>query len=179
MSRIGKQLIQLPKNVAVAVTDGVVTVKGPLGQLSRPLVAGASLSVEGAVLSVQVGADVPQGSAYHGLFRALLANMVKGVSTGFERRLEIHGVGYKAENRGGATVFNLGFSHPIEYKPRDGVKVEIEKNTKVLIKGIDKEAVGQAAAEIRGMRPPDSYKGKGVRYLGERVRLKAGKAGQK
>jgi large subunit ribosomal protein L6 len=179
MSRIGKLPIQLPKNVTVSVADGVVAVKGPLGQTQRALVAGTSVAVDGGVATVSVDSSVASASASHGLVRALVANMVKGVSQGFERRLEIHGVGYKAEARGSTTMFSLGYSHPIEYKAPDGVKIEVDKNTKVLVKGIDKETVGQVASEIRAMRPPDSYKGKGVRYVGERVRLKAGKAGQK
>ncbi len=178
MSRIGKLPVALPKGVDVKVADGSLRVKGPKGALTRSIVSGISFDVSDGSVEVARSGDTKQERANHGLMRALLANMVTGVSAGFERKLEIHGVGYKAEAKGKKVVFNLGFSHPIEYAFPDGVTVEVEKGGKLKIKGIDKEQVGQAAAVIRGFRPPDSYKGKGIRYAEERVRLKAGKSGQ-
>ena len=178
MSRIGKLPIALPSGVTVAVAQGLVRVKGPKGELAREMVDGISLSQEGTHVQLERSNDSKQQRANHGLMRALVANMVNGVSAGYERRLEIVGVGYKAEIKGNTAVFNLGYSHPIEYPFPDGVTIAVDKNTKILVKGIDKEKVGQAASEIRGMRPPDSYKGKGVRYESERVRIKAGKSGQ-
>lgn len=178
MSRIGNQPITLPKGVSVTLGDAVV-VKGPKGQLEQSLVDGITLKQDGDVLTVERASDHRVHRANHGLIRALVANMVTGVTQGFERKLEIIGVGYKAENKGKQVVFNLGYSHPIEFVPPAGVTVAIEKNTKVTVSGIDKAAVGQVAADIRGFRPPDSYKGKGVRYEGEVIRLKAGKAAKK
>jgi len=179
MSRIGNQPVVLPKGVTFAVADGAMRVQGPKGSLQRKIVAGVNFAEEGGAVVVRREGDSPQHRAYHGLMRALLNNMVTGVSKGFERRLEIVGVGYKAELRGSSVVLNLGYSHPIEYAFPPGIHVQVEKNTKLVVSGIDKEQVGQVASELRAYRPPDSYKGKGVRYEGERVRLKAGKSGQK
>ncbi|MCP4803734.1 MAG: 50S ribosomal protein L6 [Proteobacteria bacterium] len=178
MSRIGNQPIELPKGVSVTLGD-VIVVKGPKGSLEQSLVDGVSIAQDGDVLKVSRASDNRVHRANHGLIRALVANMVTGVSKGFERKLEIIGVGYKAENKGKHVVFNLGYSHPIEFTPPQGVTIAIEKNTKVTVSGIDKQVVGQAAADIRGFRSPDSYKGKGVRYAGEVIRLKAGKAAKK
>lgn len=178
MSRVGNKPIPVPKGVTITIGD-VVAVKGPKGQLSTPVVGGVDVSVTDDVLSVTRHSDHRTHRANHGLMRALIANMVTGVTTGFEKKLEIIGVGYKAENKGKNVVFNLGYSHPIDFTPPEGVSVTIDKGTKVSVKGIDREAVGQTAAVIRGFRPPDSYKGKGVRYEGETVRLKAGKAAKK
>ena len=175
MSRIGSKSIALPKGVTVTVGDHV-TVKGPKGELSRPLVAGTTISVDGDVVSVARTGDSRSFRANHGLMRSLLNNMVIGVSAGFEKRLEILGVGYKAQSKGSEVVFNLGYSHPINYKVPAGITVDVDKQGKISVKGIDKEVVGQTAAVIRGFRPPDAYKGKGVRYEGEYIRLKAGKA---
>lgn len=175
MSRIGNKSIALPKGVTVTTGD-TLTVKGPKGELSRGLVAGTTVTVEGESLRVGRASDSRTHRANHGLMRSLLNNMVIGVSAGFERRLEILGVGYKAQSRGSMVVFNLGYSHPINYKVPDGITVDVDKKGKITIKGIDKEVVGQTAAIIRGFRPPDAYKGKGVRYEGEYIRLKAGKA---
>ena len=175
MSRIGNQPISLPKGVTVTVTDSV-TVKGPKGELSRPLVDGTAVKVENNILVVSRASDSRTHRANHGLMRALINNMVIGVSAGFERRLEILGVGYKAQSKGSEVVFNLGYSHPINYKVPAGITVDVDKQGKISVKGIDKEVVGQTAAIIRGFRPPDAYKGKGVRYEGEYIRLKAGKA---
>jgi large subunit ribosomal protein L6 len=175
MSRIGNQPISLPKGVTVTVTDSV-TVKGPKGELNRPLVDGTAVKVENDILVVSRSSDSRTHRANHGLMRALINNMVIGVSAGFERRLEILGVGYKAQSKGSEVVFNLGYSHPINYKVPAGITVDVDKQGKISVKGIDKEVVGQTAAIIRGFRPPDAYKGKGVRYEGEYIRLKAGKA---
>lgn len=179
MSRIGKKPITVPKGVVVVTSDGSVRVTGPKGELSRAIVSGISFSQEGDQLTVLRAGDEPAARASHGLMRALTANMVNGVSLGFARRLEIQGVGFKAEVKGKTLVLNLGFSHQVIYPFPPGITVDVEANTKLSVKGIDKELVGQVAAELRGLRPPDSYKGKGVRFQGERVRLKAGKAAQK
>jgi len=177
MSRIGKQPIPVPKGVSITVSDGV-TVKGPKGQLQRPLVGGVSLRQEEENLIVERSSDSKQHRSNHGLMRALVANMVTGVTQGFEKKLEIQGVGYRADPKGKGVTFHLGFSHPIEYTPPQGVNIKVEKNV-ISISGIDKEAVGQQAAIIRGFRPPDAYKGKGVRYLDEYVKLKPGKSAKK
>ena len=179
MSRIGKKPVELPKGVSLTVADGQVTVKGPKGELSKHVVSGISFAQEGATVQILRASEDRKTRAAHGLMRALVANMVKGVSQWFTRDLEILGIGYKAEVKGKMLSMSLGYSHPIEYPFPDGITISVEKNTKVTITGIDKEKVGQVAAELRGKRPPDSYKGKGVRYAGEHVRLKAGKSGQK
>lgn len=178
MSRIGKLPIAVPDKVTVSIGDNI-TVKGPKGELSRPIVAGVSVVLEDNVLQVNRDSDHRTHRANHGLMRALLNNMVTGVTKGFEKKLEIIGVGYKAEMKSQTLVMNLGFSHLVEYVPPKGVSITVDKNTKLTISGSDKEAVGQTAAVIRGFRPPDAYKGKGVRYENEVVRLKAGKAAKK
>jgi large subunit ribosomal protein L6 len=142
------------------------------------IVDGITMAEDGGVMKVSRSRDTPTLRARHGLMRALLANMVTGVSQGFEKKLQIIGVGYKADVKGKSLVMNLGFSHPINYPIPDGIQIAVDKGTEISVKGINKEQVGQVSAEIRGFRPPDSYKGKGVRYFGERVRLKAGKSGQ-
>lgn len=178
MSRIGNKSIALPKAVEVSVADGKVVVKGPKGTLDAAIAEGISFEIEDSVVQVRRQGDSPKFRANHGLMRALTANMVQGVSTGFEKKLEIVGVGYKAEAKSNEVVLNLGFSHPIRYPFPPGITISCESPTKLTVKGIDKERVGQVASELRGFRSPDSYKGKGVRYEGERVRLKAGKSGQ-
>jgi len=178
MSRIGNKPVSLPKGVEVQVAGGELKVKGPKGQLTQQIVDGISFEVDEGRVQVNRSGDSKQFRANHGLMRALLNNMVTGVSAGFTKNLEIIGVGYKAEIKGNKAVFSLGFSHPIEFPFPEGVKVTVDKNTKVSVSGISKEAVGQAASEIRGFRPPDAYKGKGVRYEGEYVRIKAGKTAQ-
>jgi len=178
MSRIGNKVIVLPKAVEVSVADGKVVVKGPKGTLDTKLVQGVSFDVVDGTVSVRREGDSPRLRANHGLMRALTANMVHGVSVGFEKKLEIVGVGYKAEVKGKDIVLNLGYSHPIRYPFPEGITISCESPTKITVAGIDKEQVGQVASELRGFRSPDSYKGKGVRYEGERVRLKAGKSGQ-
>jgi large subunit ribosomal protein L6 len=179
MSRIGKKPVKLPKGVTVVANDGLLVVKGPKGELQRGIARGIEFSQEGDVVQVTRTSDEAPISANHGLMRALLANMVQGVTQGFARQLEIHGVGFKAEVKGKSLVLNLGFSHQVVYPFPPGITVDVEQNTRLSVKGIDKELVGQVAAELRGLRPPDSYKGKGIRYQGERIRLKAGKAAQK
>jgi large subunit ribosomal protein L6 len=175
MSRIGNKPVAVPSGVTVSEGGGVLTVKGPKGQLTQNIVDGISFDIGDGTVKVNRADDRRQYRANHGLMRALLNNMVTGVSAGFERKLEIIGVGYKAAVQGNKAVFNLGYSHPVDFPFPDGVSISVDKNTLVTVSGIDKEKVGQAAAEIRGFRPPDSYKGKGVRYQGEYVRLKAGK----
>ncbi len=178
MSRIGRKPVAVPKGVEVTVADGQLVVKGPKGTISRKVAPGIRFEHGDGEIVVQRGGDRPSERAYHGLMRALLANMVEGVTKGFERRLEIVGVGYKAEVKGNEVVFHLGYSHPIRYPFPEGVSIAVQKDGKVIVSGIDKERVGQAAAEIRAFRPPDSYKGKGIRYENERIRLKAGKSAQ-
>lgn len=178
MSRIGNQPVPLPKGVTFEIAEGEMRVKGPKGALSRRLVDGVSFKTEDDQVVLERDADTPRLRANHGLMRALLANMVEGVTKGFERRLEIIGVGYRAEVKGSSLVMSLGYSHPIEYPFPEGITIAVEKNNKMVVSGIDKERVGQVAAELRSFRPPDSYKGKGVRYEGEYVRIKAGKSGQ-
>lgn len=179
MSRIGRMPIMLPKGVVVTTADGALRVKGPKGELERAVVSGVSFTQEGGSLVVHRASDAASARASHGLMRALAANMVTGVAQGFTRQLEILGVGYKAEVKGKTLVLNLGFSHQVLYPFPPGITIDVEQNTKLSVKGIDKEMVGQVAAELRSLRPPDSYKGKGVRFQGERVRIKAGKAAQK
>ena len=178
MSRVGNKPVPVPKGVDVQVADGELKVKGPKGFLTQHIVDGISFEVQDERVVVSRSSEVKQIRANHGLMRALLNNMVVGVSEGFTRNLEIIGVGYKAEVKGNKAVFNLGFSHPIEFPFPEGVSISVDKNTKISVTGISKEAVGQAASEIRGFRPPDAYKGKGVRYEGEYVRIKAGKTAQ-
>jgi large subunit ribosomal protein L6 len=175
MSRIGNAPITLPSGTTVTVGDEI-TVKGPKGQLSRPFVDGTSISQEGDVLTVARESDQRNHRANHGLMRALVNNMVIGVSAGFSKKLEIVGVGYKVDLKGKNLVFQLGFSHLIDFPLPAGIDAVVEdRGATVTVSGIDKEVVGQTAAVIRGFRPPDSYKGKGVRYSGEYVRIKAGK----
>lgn len=179
MSRIGNKPVPVPAGVTVTVGDRIV-VRGPKGQIERASVDGVSIIQEGGALKVNRASDSREHRASHGLVRALVNNMVVGVTKGFERKLEIQGVGYKAEQRGDAVVFQLGYSHPIEYRPPAGVTIAVDKSgVKVTIAGIDREAVGHVASVVRAFRSPDSYKGKGLRYEGERIRLKAGKTGGK
>ncbi len=178
MSRIGKLPIELPSGVSMSLNDRVVRVKGPKGQLEQRIPAEISLVVEGGKATFMRAGEAQQTRANHGLARSLANNMVVGVSKGFEKSLEIHGVGYKADVKGKELVLGLGYSHEVIFPIPQGISVEIQPGQplKVVVRGIDKQAVGQAAATIRGYRPPDSYKGKGVRYSGEYVRIKAGKS---
>lgn len=178
MSRIGKRPIPVPAGVTVAIDGSALTVKGPKGELSRVLPADMVLSQEGAELLVKRPSDEERHKALHGLTRTLVANMVEGVTKGFTRTLEITGVGYKAEIKPYGALLSLGFSHQIEYKAPEGMKISAPNPTTVVIEGASKEHVGQVAAEIRSLRKPEPYKGKGVRYAGEHVRRKVGKAGK-
>lgn len=179
MSRIGKKPISLPQGVEITVQDNVVTVKGPKGTLSQAIPQGITVSKQDDQIVVERGGDSKQERAYHGLTRALLANMVQGVSAGFERKLELVGVGYRAQLQGKKLVINIGYSHPVEVEPPEGIEFEVPAATKITVKGIDKQLVGQTAAIIRDIRRPEPYKGKGIKYENEVVRRKAGKAGGK
>jgi len=179
VSRIGKKPISLPQGVEITVQDNVVTVKGPKGTLSQAIPQGITVSKQDDQIVVERGGDSKQERAYHGLTRALLANMVQGVSAGFERKLELVGVGYRAQLQGKKLVINIGYSHPVEVEPPEGIEFEVPAATKITVKGIDKQLVGQTAAIIRDIRRPEPYKGKGIKYENEVVRRKAGKAGGK
>lgn len=178
MSRIGKAPIDIPQGVGVDIKRNKVVVTGPKGELSRSFNADMKIKLDDNVLTVSRPSDGRQHRSLHGLTRTLLANMVKGVNQGFEKDLEIVGVGYKAEKAGDKLVLRVGYSHLVEMTPPAGVFIDLEGANRIKVKGIDKQAVGQMAAEIRAVRPPDAYKGKGIRYAGEVVRLKPGKAGK-
>ncbi len=175
MSRIGKLPVPIAKGVEVKHTNGTLTVKGPKGQLTLAVHPAMKVVVDEAEVRVERPSEQKEHRALHGLTRSLIANMVTGVTQGFTRTLEIVGVGYRADTKGKGITLNLGFSHPIEYVPVEGVSLECPNQTTVVVSGIDKQKVGQAAAEIRAFRPPEPYKGKGVRYQDEHVRRKAGK----
>jgi|SRR5579883_902299 len=179
MSRIGRRPIDIPGKVTIAIDGQTITVKGPKGELSRVLPAEVAIVQEGETLLVQRQDESRAARQRHGLSRTLVANMVEGVSQGFQRRLEIQGVGYRAQVQGKNLVLNVGYSKPVEVEPPDGIQVAVENNTNVVVSGIDKEIVGNTAARIRSVRPPEPYKGKGIRYAGEAVRRKVGKAGKK
>jgi large subunit ribosomal protein L6 len=178
MSRIGKLPIAIPSGVMVNIEGEIVAVKGPKGELTRTLPPDMSVIMEGNSLTVTRPDDSQKHRAYHGLTRSLLANMVEGVSKGFEKTLEIVGVGLRAEKTGDNLNLRLGFSHTVEVKPLPGITLAVEGNNRIKVSGISKEVVGEMAAEIRALRPRDSYKGKGIRYTGEVVHLKPGKAGK-
>jgi large subunit ribosomal protein L6 len=179
MSRIGKQPIKVPGEVTVTLDGSTVTVKGPKGELSRTFDAAMQFELADGELRVGRQSDSKQHRALHGLTRALLANMVEGVTNGYRRALEIIGVGYRAEKKGDALVLTVGYSHQVTYPEPAGIALSTTSPTVVVVEGIDKQQVGQVAAEIRAVRPPEPYKGKGIRYQGEQVRRKAGKAGAK
>ena len=179
MSRIGKKPIDVPAGVTVTVDGRNVTVKGPRGTLSRSLPPIVAVKVDGAVVNVTRPNDETASKAMHGLTRTLVANMVDGVTKGFQKNLDIVGVGYKAENKPWGLLMSLGYSHQIEVKAPEGIKLNAPTPTSIVVDGANKEVVGQVAAEIRSLRPPEPYKGKGVKYQGEVVRRKAGKAGGK
>ena len=175
MSRIGKQPIEVPQGVDVTLNGQTVRVKGPKGELTFDVHADMTVTLDDRVVLVTRPSDVPQHRALHGLTRMLVANMVEGVMTGFSKTLEIQGVGYVALKKGSGIELRLGFSHTIEYPAPDGVSLDLPDQTTIVVTGLDKQKVGQAAAEIRSFRPPEPYKGKGIRYRGEHVRRKAGK----
>ena len=179
MSRVGKKLIEVPANVTVEVAaDNTVTVKGPKGELVRQFNQDMKIEQEGNIITVVRPSDSKEHRTNHGTTRALLANMVTGVSEGFSRSLELIGVGYRAQMQGNKLVLNVGYSHPVEFTPEAGLEVEVPSNTKIIVKGISKERVGALASNIRDVRPPEPYKGKGIRYEGEFVRRKEGKTGK-
>jgi large subunit ribosomal protein L6 len=175
MSRIGKQPIQIPDGVDVEVAPGTVKVKGPKGELDQAVSREMKVAVENGTLTVERPTDRGEHRALHGLTRSLIANMVEGVTEGFERRLEIQGVGYRAQLKGEALEMSLGFSHPVTVEAPEGIEFEVPQPTEVVVRGIDKQLVGEVAARIRKRRPPEPYKGKGVRYAGEHVPRKVGK----
>ncbi len=179
MSRIGKRPISIPNKVTVSIDGQAVAVKGPKGELSRVLPAEVEVVQEGETILVKRRDESRSARQRHGLSRTLVANMVEGVSQGFQRRLEIIGVGYRAQVQGKNLVLNVGYSNPVQIEPPDGIQMAVENNTNVIVSGIDKEIVGNTAARIRAVRPPEPYKGKGIRYAGEVVKRKAGKAGKK
>ncbi len=175
MSRVGKKPIPLPKGVKVTPAGDQLQVEGPNGKLTVPIPRGIGVREENGVL--QITRDSDDKAALHGLTRALAANAVQGVSTGFTRELDIVGIGYRAEMKGRVAVFTLGYSHPIEYLLPDGIDMKIDKQTHIVLSGRDREALGQVAANIRALRPPDPYMNKGIRYTGEELRKKVGKTG--
>lgn len=178
MSRIGKQPVVIPPKVKVAVNGRTVQVEGPKGKLQLALPARTTAKVEGGQVVVARDGDDAQAKALHGLGRALINNMVKGVAEGYVKKLEIHGVGFKAAVTGKTITMNLGYSHPINYDIPDQVKVTVEDNTKITVEGPDRQSVGQVASDLRSFYPPEPYKGKGVRYVGERIIRKEGKTVQ-
>lgn len=179
MSRVGKKVIEVPANVTVTIAeDNTVTVKGPKGELTRTFNQDMKIEQEGTTLSVVRPSETKEHRTIHGTTRALLANMVTGVSEGFSRSLELVGVGYRAQLQGQKLVLNVGYSHPVEFTPEEGLNIEVPSNTKIIISGINKERVGALASNIRQVRPPEPYKGKGIRYEGEAVRRKEGKTGK-
>jgi large subunit ribosomal protein L6 len=178
MSRVGKKPIRIPEGVKVDLKGDVLVITGPRGELKRKMHPAVRINLDKAQLSVLVNGENNKWNALHGLYRALIANMVKGVSEGFERVLEIVGVGYRAELSGRTAIFHLGYSHPISFKLPEGIDAKIEK-TKITLSGINKEMLGRTAAKIRSFRAPEPYKGKGIRYSEEAVRRKAGKTGAK
>jgi large subunit ribosomal protein L6 len=179
MSRIGKKPVTVPKGVTLQLEDHTVAVKGPKGELRRTLHEEMQLTFDKDQFTVARPSEDQKHKALHGLTRTLVQNMVEGVSKGFSKTLEIQGVGYKAEAKPYGVNLVVGYSHPVKYEAPKGIKISVENNTTVKIEGADKELVGQVAAELRSVRPPEPYKGKGIRYVGEQVRRKAGKTGAK
>jgi large subunit ribosomal protein L6 len=178
MSRIGRLPIPVPGGVSVEIHDHTVSVAGPRGSLSLRLARPVSVSLAEGAVHVARSADDPASRALHGLTRSLIANMIEGVTRGFGKSLEIVGVGYRAQMQGKTLNLALGFSHPVAFTPPPGIEIAVEGTNKIHIRGADKQAVGQVAAQVRALRPPEPYKGKGIRYEGERVRRKLGKAGK-
>jgi ribosomal protein L6 len=178
MSRIGNKVITIPAGVEVNLDDNFATVKGPKGELKQQFDKDMTFNVEGNEITVVRPSDSKRHRTVHGTTRAILANMIEGVSTGFKKELELIGVGYRAQMQGKKLVLSVGYSHPVEFEEIEGIKLGVEGNTKVSIEGINKEVVGQYAAKVRAVRPPEPYKGKGIRYVGEYVRRKEGKTGK-
>jgi large subunit ribosomal protein L6 len=175
MSRIGRKPIEIPDGVEIDVKPGAVKVKGPKGELDQDLSSDMKVAIENGTLTVERPTDRGEHRALHGLTRSLIANMVEGVTDGFERRLEIQGVGYRAQLKGKALEMALGYSHPVTIQAPEGIEFEVPQPTEVVVRGIDKQLVGETAARVRKSRPPEPYKGKGVRYAGEHVARKVGK----
>ena len=178
MSRIGNKVITIPAGVEVNLDDNFATVKGPKGELKQQFDKDMTFNVEGNEITVVRPSDSKRHRTLHGTTRAILANMIEGVSVGFKKELELIGVGYRAQMQGKKLVLSVGYSHPVEFEEIDGITLGVEGNTKVSIEGINKEVVGQYAAKVRAVRPPEPYKGKGIRYVGEYVRRKEGKTGK-
>ncbi|CQR48508.1 50S ribosomal protein L6 [Paraliobacillus sp. PM-2] len=175
MSRIGLKIIEIPEGVEIKNDNNKITVKGPKGELTRQFHEDMTINIEDNVLTVERPSDHKEHRALHGTTRSLINNMVEGVHKGFEKALEIQGVGYRAQKQGNKVVINAGYSHPVEIDVQDGIEIDVPSNTRVVVKGIDKELVGAIAANIRAIRPPEPYKGKGIRYENEYVRRKEGK----
>ena len=178
MSRIGRKPVPLPQGVTARIEGRTITVKGPKGEISRMIHPELTLGVEENAVVVRRPSDEARHKALHGLTRTLVANMVDGVTKGFAKSLEIQGVGYKAEPKPFGVQLVVGYSHPVPYRAPQGIKISVDNNVLVKVEGVDKELVGQVAAELRAVRPPEPYKGKGIRYVGEQVRRKAGKTAQ-
>ncbi len=178
MSRVGKAPIEIPKGVEIKIDGSHVTVKGPKGELDREIHVDMTLKQADGELKVTRPSDQPRHRALHGLTRALLFNMVVGVTEGYSKTLELHGVGYRAQMQGKELSLALGYSHPVNVSAPEGIEFEVDGTSRIIVRGINKQAVGQAAADVRKLRPPEPYKGKGIRYEGEYVRRKAGKAGK-
>ena len=178
MSRIGKKPIEIPAGVSVDLKDNSITIKGPKGELSRQLHSEVIVKVEDNQSVVERPSDNKLHRSLHGTTRSIVSNMVEGVTNGFQKSLELIGVGYRATKSGSKLVLNVGYSHPVEIEPEQGIEIEVPANTKVIVRGIDKERVGAIAANIRSVRAPEPYKGKGIRYEGEYVRRKEGKTGK-
>lgn len=179
MSRKGKQPISVPKNVEVKLAGSTLSVKGPKGSLTHAIVPGIEVKIQDQMIELILPEDKMEMNNFHGLYRAIINNMVQGVSQGFEKKLEMIGVGYRAAVQGGLLDLQIGFSHPTKLPIPTGIEVKVDKNTNIIITGIDKQQVGQFAASVRAIRPPEPYQGKGIRYEGEYVRKKAGKAAAK
>ncbi|MBS4179658.1 50S ribosomal protein L6 [Lederbergia citrea] len=178
MSRIGKKPIEIPEGVTVTMDGQTVTVKGPKGELTNTFNSDMVIAIEDNIINVTRPSEAKEHRSIHGTTRSLIANMVEGVSKGYEKTLELVGVGYRAQKQGTKLVLNVGYSHPVEFEPEAGVEVDVPANTKIIVKGYNKEKVGALASNIRAVRPPEPYKGKGIRYEGENVRRKEGKTGK-
>lgn len=178
MSRIGNKVIEIPSGVTVEQNGQTVTVKGPKGELAREISTAITMTQEDNQISFTRPNDNKTNRSIHGTTRSLVANMIEGVTNGFKKELQLNGVGYRAQLQGKKLVLNVGYSHPVEFTPEDGIEVEVPSNTKIIVKGYDKAKVGALAANIRGVRPPEPYKGKGIKYVNEIIRRKEGKTGK-
>lgn len=175
MSRVGLKILEIPEGVDIKLDGNTATVKGPKGELTRSFHEDMKINIEDNVLTVERPSDSKKHKALHGTTRSLIGNMVEGVHKGYEKALEISGVGYRANKQGSKVIINAGYSHPVEVEQREGIDIDVPANTRVVVKGIDKELVGAVAANIRAIRPPEPYKGKGIRYEDEKIRRKEGK----